>query len=169
MLPLAIATLCAKEKYDQFLNTGNKATDRNNAILLHTEDDGADLPSLFVVENAEEIVKQRKAEKAKNDSLSGGITPPPPPGSIPPVEPQVQMLLYINGQQYGPYDFKTLKQFVSTGQLTKETLVWQQGMAAWMPAGEVPELQGLFAPAAPVPPIPPAPPVSGVPPLPPTM
>lgn len=158
-----------KEKYDQFLNTGNKATDRNNAILLHTEDDGADLPSLFVVENAEEIVKQRKAEKAKTDSLSGGITPPPPPGSIPPVEPQVQMLLYINGQQYGPYDFKTLKQFVSTGQLTKETLVWQQGMAAWMPAGEVPELQGLFAPAAPVPPIPPAPPVSGVPPLPPTM
>ena len=158
-----------KEKYDQFLNTGNKATDRNNAILLHTEDDGADLPSLFVVENAEEIVKQRKAEKAKTDSLSGGITPPPPPGSIPPVEPQVQMLLYINGQQYGPYDFKTLKQFVPTGQLTKETLVWQQGMAAWMPAGQVPELQGLFAPAAPEPPIPPAPPVSGVPPLPPTM
>ena len=161
-----------KEKYDQFLNTGNKATDRNNAILLHTEDDGADLPSLFVVENAEEIVKQR-AEKEKNNTPTGGTTPPPPPGSVPPlpgnispVEPQVQMLLYIGGQQYGPYDYKTLKQFVSTGQLTKQTLVWQQGMAAWTPAGEVTELQGLFAPATPVPPLPPVP---DVPPVPPTM
>ncbi len=169
-----------KEKYERFLNSGNKTTDRNNAILLHTEDDGADLPSLFVVENAEEIVRQREAEKntvnnvaAAPQPVGPGIPPPPPPmpgapvpPPIQPAEPTVQMMLYIGGQQYGPYDFKTLKQFVPTGQLTAQTLVWQQGMTAWQPAGQVPELQGLFAPAAPTPPVPPMPPTPGVPPMP---
>ena len=172
-----------KEKYERFLNTGNKATDRNNAILLHTEDDGAALPSLFVVENAEEIVKQREAEETVKQQTvptvgqvtttppppPGTGTPPPPPGvNQNPPEPQVQMMLFINGQQYGPYDYKTLKSFVPTGQLTKDTLVWQQGMAAWLPAGQVPELQGLFAPAAPVPPVPPVPGVPPTPNVPPT-
>ena len=97
---------------------------------------------------------------------------PEPPRPEPISEPQVQMMLYIGGQQYGPYDYKTLKSFVPTGQLTKDTLVWQQGMTAWLPAGQVPELQGLFAPAAPVPPVPPTPsappvpPTPGIPPMP---
>lgn len=175
-----------KEKYDNFLNTPNKATNRNNAILLHTEDDGAELPSMFVVENAEEIVRQREQaaqQQAAQQPVFGpqtagpaaqpaGAVPPPPPGGgfpgsmPPPVEPQVQMMLYIGGQQYGPYDYATLKQFVPTGQLTAQTLVWQQGMAAWTPAGQVPELQALFAPAAPAAPVPPVPPTPGVPPMP---
>lgn len=169
-----------KEKYEHFLNSGNKTTDRNNAILLHTEDDGADLPSLFVVENAEEIISQREAEKnavnnvaAAPQPVGPGMPPPPPPmpgalmpPPIQPAEPTVQMMLYIGGQQYGPYDYKTLKQFVPTCQLTAQTLVWQQGMTAWLPAGQVPELQGLFAPVAPTPPVPPMPPTPGVPPMP---
>lgn len=171
-----------RERYDAFLHSGNAATDRDNAILLHTEGDGKDLPSLFVVDNAEEIVRLRKAEEEKKTKEANtvqqptgitppplpGATPPPLPGSVPPpVEPQVQMLLYIGGQQYGPYDYMTLKQFVTTGQLTKDTLVWQQGMVSWAPAGQVPELQGLFAPVAPMPPVahtpsaPPVPPTPG--------
>ena len=157
-----------RERYDAFLHSGNAATDRDNAILLHTEGDGKDLPSLFVVNNAEEIVMQRKAEEEKKKTEANtvqqsiGTTPPPP---VPPL----QMFLYIGGQQYGPYDYNTLKQFVPTGQLTKDTLVWQQGMASWTPAGQVPELQGLFAPAVPTPPVPPmpsAPPTPNVPPMP---
>jgi hypothetical protein len=171
-----------RAKYESFLNTGNKTTDRNNAILLHTEEDGAALPSLFVVENAEEIIRQRKTSKATATQqpvspagpIGPGTPPPPPSGSVPPVpptpqpvEPQVQMMLFVGGQQYGPYDYKTLKQFVPTKQLTPETLVWQQGMAAWTPAGQVPELQGLFAPVAPpAPPTPGVPPAPGVPPTP---
>ena len=177
-----------KERYDRFLNTGNSATDRSNAILLHTEDDGAELPSLFAVENAEEVVRKRREEKAAKEAEAqqqpqptgpigpvGPSTPPPPPPvtappvpPIPqPVEPQVQMMLFIGGQQYGPYDYKTLKQFVPSGQLTPQTLVWQQGMAAWTPAGQVPELAGLFAPATPTPPPPGMPPVPPAPPTPP--
>lgn len=161
-----------REKYDRFLNTGNKATDRNNAILLHTEDDGQALPSLFVVENAEEILRQSKQAEPAVSSMTPPV-PPMPGQAMPepprpqPVEPQVQMMLYIGGQQYGPYDYKTLKTFLPTGQLTTQTLVWQQGMAAWTPAGQVPELQALFAPATPTPPVPPVPPTPGVPPMPP--
>jgi hypothetical protein len=84
-------------------------------------------------------------------------------------EPQVQMYLFIGGQQYGPYDYNTLKQFVPTKQLTAQTMVWQQGMAAWTPAGQVPELQALFAPVAPVapPPMPGTPSAPAAPPMPP--
>ena len=165
-----------KEKYERFLNTGNKLTNRNNAILLHTEDDGAALPSLFVVENVEEILRNRENQK-KDDNPTSDSKAPEPPRPEPPTpepprpertqEPQVQMMLYVGGQQYGPYDYKTLKSFVPTGQLTKDTLVWQQGMPAWLPAGQVPELQALFAPAVPKPPIPGVPPTPDVPPTPP--
>lgn len=173
-----------RDRYERFLNTENQVTNRNNAILLHTEEDGTSLPSLFVVENAEQIVSERDAQATttiQQPVAAGPATaptaPPPPPGTstppvqTPPAEPQVQMYLFIGGQQYGPYDYPTLKQFVPTGQLTAQTMVWQQGMAAWTPAGQVPELQALFAPVPPppggVPGTPPVPPVApGVPPTP---
>lgn len=147
-----------KEKYEDFLNTGNANTDASNAILLHSEGDGKDLPSLFAVTDASANVQK--------DSIAPNV--PPMPGVTPPplaAEPQVQMYLAIAGQQYGPYDYATLKSFVPTGQLTSQTLVWQQGMTAWMPAGQVAELQGLFAPGKPgMPPMPSN--ANGMPPMP---
>ena len=171
-----------KDKYEQFLNTGNPNTDASNAILLHCEGDGTELPSLFVVENAAEIAAQAaqvqniqsiQAQQVASSIVAAPVMPPMPgagPAVPPPpiAEPQVQMYLHIAGQQYGPYDYATLKQFVTTGQLTAQTLVWQQGMAAWTVAGDVRELQALFAPVPPaMPPIPPIP--GGMPPMPPTL
>ena len=171
-----------KDKYEQFLNTGNPNTDASNAILLHSEGDGTELPSLFVVENAAEIAAQaaqvQNIQSIQVQQVASSIeaTPvmPPMPGAEPAVppppiaEPQVQMYLHIAGQQYGPYDYATLKQFITTGQLTAQTLVWQQGMAAWTAAGDVRELQALFAPVPPA--IPPTPPIpGGMPPMPPTL
>lgn len=160
-----------KDKYEQFLNSGNPNTDASNAILLHSEGDGTNLPSLFVVENAAEIAAQNAQSQNSITPATSAPTMPPMPGvtpTVPPtpiVEPQVQMFLFIAGQQYGPYDYNTLKQFITTGQLTAQTLVWQQGMTAWTAAGEVKELQALFAPTPPsMPPIP-----GGMPPMPPTL
>lgn len=135
-----------KEKYEQFLNTGNPNTDASNAILLHSEGDGKKLPSLFVVDTFD--------------------TPVPP--QMPQLEPQVQMYFYIGGQNYGPYDYATCKQLKQNNQINEQTMAWQQGMAAWTPAGQVAELKGLFAPAMPqgMPPMPGAP---QMPPMPPTM
>jgi hypothetical protein len=47
-----------------------------------------------------------------------------------------------------------LQQQVASGTLRRESLVWRAGMAQWSKAGEVPELQGLFASMPP--PVPPA-------------
>ncbi len=79
-------------------------------------------------------------------AAAGGVAPPPLP-------PQTQFFVAVNGQQSGPFDMSVLQQMVSAGQITRESLVWKQGMAAWSPAGQVSEVSGLFA-AAP-PPLPP--------------
>lgn len=78
--------------------------------------------------------------------MQGGQNMPPPP---PPVS---QFFLAVNGQQTGPFDMGTLQQMITSGQLTRETNVWKQGMAAWAPAGQVPELAGLFNMMPPPPP-----------------
>jgi hypothetical protein len=59
----------------------------------------------------------------------------------------------LGGQQVGPFDLAALQQYVQSGQLTRETLVWKQGMANWTAAGQVPDLSGLFG--ATPPPLPP--------------
>jgi len=73
-------------------------------------------------------------------------TPPPPP--------QIQYNVSVNGQTAGPFNWQQLQQMVQTGQLTKNTHVWKQGMAAWELAGNIQELASLFG-AVPPPPPPP--------------
>ena len=168
-----------KDKYEQFLNTGNVNTDASNAILLHSEGNGKDLPSLFVVENAAEIAQRQSAQQPVTMQPQPAGMPntsqmPPLQGANacmqPPMQPdpQVQMFFGIAGQTYGPYDYATCRQLKQNNQINEQTMAWQQGMAQWTPAGQVPELQGLFAPAMPqgMPPMPGAP---GMPPMPPTM
>ncbi len=75
----------------------------------------------------------------------GGAVPPPPPT-------EVTFHVLINGQQAGPYGSQQLQQLVSQGQLNAETLVWKAGMANWVKAGEVPELQNIFGSVPPPPP-----------------
>jgi membrane protease subunit (stomatin/prohibitin family) len=88
--------------------------------------------------------------------------PPPIPGS----QPQATAFyLHLNNQQYGPVGIENIAQLVSTGQVTKDTLAWCEGMSAWAPAKNIPALQGLFAPPAgsvppATPPVPPIPPVN---------
>ncbi len=60
-----------------------------------------------------------------------------------------QFYAAINGQQAGPFDLQALRAHVASGALTRETLVWRQGMAGWTPAGQVPDLSTLFAASPP--------------------
>lgn len=71
-------------------------------------------------------------------------TPPPPP--------QVQYNISVNGQQSGPFGWQQLQQMVQSGQITKDTYVWKQGMANWELAGNVQELSSLFGAVPPPPP-----------------
>ncbi|MBN2445784.1 MAG: SPFH domain-containing protein [Phycisphaerae bacterium] len=85
-------------------------------------------------------------------AMAGGMQPQP--GAAPPPLPQAAaFFVAINNQQSGPFDHNALQQYAASGQLTRETLVWKQGMPNWIPAGQVPDLQSLFASAPP--PLPP--------------
>ena len=179
-----------KKLYEKYLNTGNANLDLNHSILVHSEGKGENLPEIFAKSDAElrKIDEERAAAKVATQmaqqtvapvasaapttmgapAMPGSPVPPPMPGaSVPPpmqpAEPQVQMYMNIGGQNYGPYDYATLKGFIPTGQLSAQTMVWQQGMASWMPAGQVSELQALFAPTPPpaAPSMPPMPPTPG--------
>jgi len=66
-------------------------------------------------------------------------TPPPPP-----LPQQKQYHVALDGQQAGPFDRGALQSYVQSGQLTKDTLVWSQGMTGWSPASQVPDLASLF-------------------------
>lgn len=74
-------------------------------------------------------------------------------GMPPPLPPAIQYFVAQNGAQTGPFDQATLQAHVAGGSLTRDSLVWRQGMAAWGKAGEQADLAGLFA--AMPPPLPP--------------
>jgi membrane protease subunit (stomatin/prohibitin family) len=74
-----------------------------------------------------------------------GTAPAPAPVAPPPIPGAVSFFVAVNGQQTGPFDLPTLQGQVAGGTLTRDSLVWKQGMAAWAKAGEQPELASLFA------------------------
>jgi len=76
---------------------------------------------------------------------AGPVVPPPPP--------VVSWHVAQNGQTSGPYSLDQLQQSIATGQLPAGTFVWSQGMSAWTPFEQVPQLAAR--PATPPPPPPP--------------
>lgn len=78
----------------------------------------------------------------------------PAPAGPPPLPGAAAWFVGIGGKQEGPFDAAAFASATASGRITRETLVWKQGMAAWQKAADVPELAGMFA-ALP-PPLPPA-------------
>jgi len=68
----------------------------------------------------------------------GNTAPPPLPGGI-------AFHAAIDGASAGPFDMTALAAQVKAGKITRKSLVWRSGMASWVAADTVPELQGLFA------------------------
>jgi membrane protease subunit (stomatin/prohibitin family) len=64
--------------------------------------------------------------------------PPPVPGA------EVAFYIAVNGQQQGPYNLQTLQTMIQQGSVTRDSLIWKQGMAAWTKAGDVAEVSALF-------------------------
>jgi membrane protease subunit (stomatin/prohibitin family) len=76
-------------------------------------------------------------------------------GAPPPLPPQQQFHFDNGGQPAGPYPINALRQFVASGQLTRDTVVWTDGMSGWVPASTVAALQPLFSTPPPLPGSPP--------------
>ena len=65
-------------------------------------------------------------------------------GAPPPLPQSASFHVAYDGKQTGPYDMAKLEQDVASGRLTRDSLVWRQGMVQWTPAGQVAELKNLF-------------------------
>jgi len=74
-------------------------------------------------------------------------------GAPPPLPLTPKFFVAIGGQQAGPFDANALREQLNSGAVTRDSLVWRQGMAAWTKASEVADLASLFAEAPP--PLPP--------------
>jgi membrane protease subunit (stomatin/prohibitin family) len=84
--------------------------------------------------------------------------PPPAPGmpSPPGMVPASGPMFHVSqgGHVQGPFALSQLAAAIAQGQLSASTFVWTPGMAAWLPAGQVPALAPHFqSPPPPPPPI----------------
>jgi membrane protease subunit (stomatin/prohibitin family) len=70
--------------------------------------------------------------------------------------PPSLFFVVIDNQRTGPFDAAALRAKAASGAVTRETLVWREGMGSWMAVRDVPELAPVLASSPP--PIPPGPP-----------
>lgn len=75
--------------------------------------------------------------QAQQSSAQNQQTPPPLPNAV-------SYFVAINNQQSGPFNNTQLSEMIKNGQISGETLVWNQGMIGWLKADAVSELQNIF-------------------------
>ncbi len=88
-----------------------------------------------------------QAQQAAAPGGHNAAAPPPLPNAA------AAFFVGINGTQAGPFDSGTLAAKVRAGEITRDTLVWKQGMANWVAAGSMTDLASFFASTPP--PLPP--------------
>ncbi len=76
---------------------------------------------------------------------SGGAVPPPPPAAP-------SFHVSKGGQTAGPFTMEQLKSQAASGELTRESHVWREGMDGWKTAGEVEAMRAVFGAVPPPPP-----------------
>jgi membrane protease subunit (stomatin/prohibitin family) len=91
---------------------------------------------------------------AMGNQVAQGIAQPAAGAAPPPLPPAPEYYAGIDGKQAGPFREAALRDEIRAGRVTRETLVWTQGMAEWKPAGDVEGVARLLG-AVP-PPLPPA-------------
>ena len=58
------------------------------------------------------------------------------------------------GNEQGPYSFQDLQSYYTSGNITHETMIWTEGLEAWVPAGQVEGLLPQIPQAIPLAPAP---------------
>lgn len=100
------------------------------------------------LDNINSLMPGNKKETTSNNPLA---TPPPP--AVPERQESMSVMIAVNGQSYGPYERATLLEMIDNGALTRDTLVFMDGMSEWKAAKDVDKVAKLFgagkAPAAP--------------------
>ena len=68
-----------------------------------------------------------------------------PPISPPPIPKAQTYHLVLKGASRGPLTMEQLKSMIISGEITRDTLAWREGMSAWTAMGVLKELSSLFA------------------------
>lgn len=91
-------------------------------------------------------------------AMTGGSAPQPSAPNAPavPPPPPSPTLYHVSkeGQTTGPFSLDELRQQAASGDLTRQTFVWNEAMSGWTRAGEVDAVRPVFG-ATPPPPPPP--------------
>jgi membrane protease subunit (stomatin/prohibitin family) len=96
---------------------------------------------------ANQIGQQMGQSGQQGGQAQGGGAPPPLPQGA-------RYYVAIDGKQAGPFDEAALTQQIANGAVTRETLVWTEGMAEWAAAEKVDAVAKHFGSAPP--PLPPS-------------
>ena len=78
-----------------------------------------------------------EVSRAYTQANAGQSTPPPLPQEPP-------IYVAVNGEKTGPFDLATIKQKIQCGEITKETLVWQEPMTEWAATERIEKFAALF-------------------------
>lgn len=78
------------------------------------------------------------------NGMMGGLSQP-----VPPPVPAPTFYVAEGETPTGPFPLTELQKMAAAGALRRESLIWRADMDAWARAGEIPELQPLFAQAVP--------------------
>lgn len=73
--------------------------------------------------------------------------------STPPPMPQITYFIVLDGNSAGPFDRNTIVNMIQSAKVSKETLIWKEGMAEWTKICDVPEFAN-YCNTVVVPPIP---------------
>ncbi|MBW7920529.1 MAG: DUF4339 domain-containing protein [Rubellimicrobium sp.] len=117
-----------------------------------TATDAADVVADVVTDAADaatDAVSPAPADAPEADTDTGAVVPPPPPPEPPPPpppppEPALEVYVAVSGQTTGPFDRAAIEAQIASGALTGDTYVWQEGMADWLHAADVPEVAALL-------------------------
>lgn len=128
-----------------FFNKMKSMAEKANKFLNDDEDD----------DDGPEVVNVPPPTDSSLFRMGSLRTPAPPP--VPTDNRALSVRIAVNGKDYGPYERTTLREMVSNGALTPDTLVFMEGMTEWLPAHAVPEVNELFGNKQPLPKAPPIP------------
>jgi membrane protease subunit (stomatin/prohibitin family) len=86
---------------------------------------------------------------AMANQLGKILTPPTTVSAPPPLPQSAAYFVGADGKQTGPFTPQAIAEQIGTGAISRETLLWREGMATWLPAGECTEFTQLLPPPLP--------------------
>lgn len=98
----------------------------------------------FMMSNQAGGLFQQGQQGAQGGTPTGASGATAPKAGPPPLPGQTQYWAAINGQQAGPFDVTTIQKMINDQQISRDTLLWKEGMSEWSKAADIDDVRGFF-------------------------